>query len=85
MTYKNPVGIITKNSMIMRDLDIIKQLVNDQLFTAYFSMNSLDESIRRKLEPRTATAKQKLKAIEALSKVGTEGRFDDWSCHTWLK
>jgi len=72
LTYKNPVGIITKNSMIMRDLDIIEQLVNDQLFTAYFSMNSLDESIRRRLEPRTATAKQKLKAIEALAKIGAE-------------
>ena len=72
LTYKNPVGIISKNSMIMRDLDIIEQLVNDQLFTAYFSMNSLDESVRRKLEPRTATAKQKLKAIEALAKLGVE-------------
>ena len=72
LTYKNPVGIITKNSMIMRDLDIIEQLVNDQLFTAYFSMNSLDETVRRKLEPRTATAKQKLKAIEALAKLGVE-------------
>lgn len=72
LTYKNPVGIITKNSMIMRDLDIIEQLVNDRLFTAYFSMNSLDESVRRKLEPRTATAKQKLKAIEALAKLGVE-------------
>lgn len=72
LKYKNPVGIITKNSMIMRDLDIIAPLVKDRLFTAYFSMNSLDEVIRRKLEPRTATAKQKLKAIEALAKIGAE-------------
>lgn len=72
LTYKNPVGVITKNSMILRDLDIIEPLIQNQLFTAYFSMTSLDESIRRKLEPRTATAKQKLKAIEALAKIGAE-------------
>lgn len=70
LTYKNPVGVITKNAMITRDLDIIESLVNDQLFTACFSMNSMDESIRRKLEPRTATAKQKLKAMESIAKIG---------------
>lgn len=71
-TYKNPVGIITKNAMITRDLDIIEPLVDNQLFTAYFSLTTLDEELRRKLEPRTATANQKLKAIEALSKLGAE-------------
>lgn len=72
LKYKNPVGIITKNAMITRDLDIIRPLVEDQLFTAYFSLTTLDESVRRKLEPRTATAKQKLKAIKALANIGAE-------------
>ena len=72
LTYKNPVGIITKNSMITRDLDIIRPLVDHQLFTAYFSLTTLDESLRRKLEPRTATAQQKLKAIKALADLGAE-------------
>lgn len=72
LKYKNPVGIITKNAMITRDLDIIQPLVEDQLFTAYFSLTTLDESVRRKLEPRTATARQKLKAIEALANIGAD-------------
>ncbi len=70
LKYKNPVGIITKNSLITRDLDILGELSDNTLTTVLFSITSLKEEVRRKLEPRTATAKQKLKAIEKISKRG---------------
>lgn len=67
---KHPVGIITKNNLILRDLDILQQLQKDQLIRVYLSVTTLDEKLRRLLEPRTATARQKLKTIETLSKAG---------------
>ena len=63
LKYRNPVGIITKNALITRDLDILGDLSDLSLTTVLFSITSLKEEVRRKLEPRTATAKQKLKAI----------------------
>lgn len=67
LKYQHPVGIITKNSLILRDLDILIELNKLRLININFSINSLQDDLRRLLEPRTATAKQKLKSIEILS------------------
>ncbi len=75
LKYRNPVGIITKNALITRDLDILGELSDMTLTTVLFSITSLKEEVRRKLEPRTATAKQKLKAVEKLSKRGIPVRI----------
>ena len=68
--YGQPVSIITKNSLILRDADIISELANRNLCVVYISINSLTEDTRLKLEPRTVTAKQRLHVIESLSKLG---------------
>jgi DNA repair photolyase len=70
LKYKHPVGIITKNVTITRDLDIIGPLADLNLVSVYFSLTTLDEEVRRKMEPRTASANKKLKAIEELRKRG---------------
>ncbi|MFT7270223.1 MAG: DNA repair photolyase, partial [Roseivirga sp.] len=70
LKYKHPVGIITKNITITRDLDILGQLADMDLVNVHFSLTTLDESVRRKLEPRTASANKKLEAIEELRKRG---------------
>ncbi len=70
LKYKNPMGIITKNQLVVRDLDILQQLAEDNLAQVYFSITSLKEDIRSKMEPRTATYKTRLKAIEKLSLAG---------------
>ena len=67
--YRHPVGIITKNSMILRDLDLLEKLSKEQLVKVSISLTSLDESVRCLLEPRTATVKQRLKTIEILAKA----------------
>lgn len=69
LAYKQPIGMITKNSLILRDLDILQDLAKLNLVMVYVSITSLDEKLRQKLEPRTTTAKQRLKIIEELSKV----------------
>lgn len=68
--YRHPVGIITKNSLILRDLDLLSDLAKDHLVHVYISITSLDEELRRAMEPRTASALKRLKTVEALSKAG---------------
>ncbi|HTN37371.1 MAG TPA: PA0069 family radical SAM protein [Arachidicoccus sp.] len=70
LEYKQPVGMITKNSLALRDLDLFKELARLNLCCVYVSLNSLDEPLRQKLEPRTTTARQRLKLIESLSTAG---------------
>jgi len=65
--YKHPVAIITKNALVLRDLDLLRVLNNDQLITVHVSLTSLTEKTRRLLEPRTATAKKRLQTIKTLS------------------
>lgn len=67
--YKNPVSIITKNSLVLRDVDILKDLASENLVHVYVSITSLDEAVRQLLEPRTATAKKRLMVIETLAKA----------------
>ncbi|MDQ3393264.1 MAG: PA0069 family radical SAM protein [Bacteroidota bacterium] len=68
--YKNPVGMITKNSLILRDIDILKDLAADNLVHVYISITSLNEALRLKMEPRTATAKKRLQVVSELAKAG---------------
>lgn len=70
--YHNPVGIITKNSLIARDIDLLKYLANRGLTRVFFSITTMDEKLRRKLEPRTTNATKLMKTIELLSSSGIE-------------
>lgn len=70
LEYRNPVGVITKNKLILRDLDILKELSELNLVHAAISMTTLDDELRRKLEPRTASVKGRLQAIEKLADAG---------------
>ena len=70
LEYKQPVGMITKNALILRDLDILKEMAQEKLCMVYVSINSLNEDLRLKMEPRTATAAQRLKVVEQLSAAG---------------
>ena len=67
LRYKHPVGIITKNSLILRDLDILKELAKDRLVSVYISITTLDEKTRRVLEPRTATITKRFQTVETLN------------------
>lgn len=68
LKYRHPVGIITKNALILRDLDLLKELTAHSLVAVNISVTSLSEKTRRLLEPRTATIAKRLKTIEILSK-----------------
>ncbi len=70
LKYKHPVGIITKNALIQRDIDILEELAKDNLIRVNLSITSLDEKVRQLLEPRTASIKRRLETIEKLSEKG---------------
>ncbi len=67
LKYRHPVGMITKNSLILRDLDILQELNKDRLVGVNVSVTSLSEETRRILEPRTTTIKKRLETIRILS------------------
>ena len=70
LNYRHPVGIITKNALVLRDLDILKELAKDNLIAVNVSITSLSEETRRVLEPRTASIKKRLETIHLLSGNG---------------
>lgn len=70
LEYRNPVGILTKNALVLRDLDILQELNKYQLVSVFSSITSLDEDLRRVLEPRTASYRSRLKVVERLNKAG---------------
>ncbi|WP_046745703.1 PA0069 family radical SAM protein [Kordia zhangzhouensis] len=70
LAYKHPVAIITKNALILRDLDILKELAKDNLVGVNISITSLSEETRRVLEPRTTTIQKRLEAVEILANNG---------------
>ncbi len=68
LEYKHPVSMITKNQLILRDIDILKELAANNLVHVMVSITTLNEELRLKMEPRTASAKNRLKVIETLAK-----------------
>lgn len=68
--FRNPVGIITKNSLILRDLDLLRDLASEHLVHVMVSITTLDENLRQRMEPRTATSRKRLEVIEKLSAAG---------------
>lgn len=68
--FKNPVGLITKNHLITRDLDILREMAEQNLVLAFVSITTLNVELGRKLEPRTSTPDMRLKAIKTLSEAG---------------
>jgi DNA repair photolyase len=67
---RHPLSIVTKSALIVRDLDLLQDLARDGLVSVMVSITSLDNDIKRTLEPRTASPQARLKVIESLSSVG---------------
>ncbi|MCC6510773.1 MAG: PA0069 family radical SAM protein [Pirellulaceae bacterium] len=67
---RQPISIITKNALVLRDLAIIKQLASDSLVHVYLSITSLDPELARDMEPRTSIPAARLRAVRELSESG---------------
>jgi DNA repair photolyase len=67
---RHPISIVTKSALIVRDLDLLQDMARDRLVSVMFSITTLDNDIKRALEPRTAGPQARLKALEQLSAAG---------------
>ena len=65
--FRNPVVIITKNELVTRDIDLLRQLASFDAVLIFVSMTSLDGELARELEPRASQPARRLAAIEALA------------------
>ena len=67
---RQPVSIITKNALVLRDLEILKGLAADNLVHVYLSITSLDPELARDMEPRTSIPSARLRAVRLLTEAG---------------
>jgi len=70
LELRHPVGIVTKSSLVLRDLDILSDMAELGLATVNLSVTTLDNSLKTKLEPRTAAPSARLRTISALREAG---------------
>lgn len=68
--FRHPVSIITKSSLVLRDLDLLTDLARDGLANVFVSITSLDRDLARRMEPRAAAPERRLEAIAHLSEAG---------------
>ena len=66
----HPVAIVTKSALVMRDIDILKDMAAKNLVRVGLSVTTLDRKLARTMEPRAATPQRRLEAIQALSEAG---------------
>lgn len=67
---RHPVTIVTKGTLILRDLDLLAELAALDLVAVMISVTTLDNDLKRKLEPRTAGPQQRLHMIQSLAARG---------------
>ncbi|WP_444944685.1 PA0069 family radical SAM protein [Microbulbifer sp. ZKSA006] len=68
--FRQPVTIITKSQLILRDLPLLAEMAQENLAQVAISVTTLDNTLKRKLEPRTAGPSARLRTIEQLSAAG---------------
>src|SRR6266478_1820676 len=64
--FRNPVGIITKNFLVTRDIDLLAELARHQAAAVFISITTLDTELRKVMEPRTSPPAARLAAVSAL-------------------
>ena len=68
--HRNPVGVITKNALVTRDVDVLADMAAWGGARVTLSITTLDEELRRALEPRTSTLERRLDAVARLAEAG---------------
>ena len=72
--FRNPVIVVTKNQLVTRDIDLLKELASFNGVAVCVSVTSLDPELARVMEPRTSTPERRLEAIRALAEAGVPVR-----------
>jgi DNA repair photolyase len=68
--FRNPVVVVTKNYLVTRDIDLLSDLARHAAAAVAISLTTLDDDLRRVMEPRTSRPTRRLGAIEKLAGAG---------------
>ena len=68
--YRNPCAVITKSGLVTRDIDVLRELAEHDAAAVNVSITSLDDAVRRVMEPRASSPSERLRAVEALANAG---------------
>jgi DNA repair photolyase len=68
--YRNPVAIITKGVLVLRDLDVLQRLHREASVRVYFSIPFADDDVARRVEPQAPTSRKRFEAMARLSDAG---------------
>jgi DNA repair photolyase len=67
---RQPIGIITKNALVVRDIDLLKRLAKHRAVRVSLSITTLDAKLARLMEPRTSSPEARLRALRELTQAG---------------
>ncbi|TLX62507.1 radical SAM protein, partial [Stutzerimonas nosocomialis] len=70
LRFKHPLHIITKSSLVLRDLDLLVPLAEQRLVTVSLSLTTLDDELKRIMEPRAASPSARLRTLRTLHEAG---------------
>lgn len=66
----HPVTIVTKSALVVRDLDLLQRLAAEQLVRVFVSLTTLDDELKRRMEPRAASPAARLATLGRLAAAG---------------
>jgi len=70
--FNHPVSILTKNALVLRDLDLLRGMADKKITRVMISITTQDRYLARAMEPRTSTPDKRFEAIRKLSEAGVE-------------
>ena len=68
--FHQPMSIITKNALVLRDLDLLREMAQRKLVNVHLSITTLDPELARVMEPRTSIPAARLRAVKTLAEAG---------------
>lgn len=68
--FRQPVSIVTKNALVVRDLDLLGPMASENLVHVFVSVTTLDADLARVMEPRTSIPPARLRAVTMLAEAG---------------
>jgi DNA repair photolyase len=68
--FRNPLVVVTKNHLVTRDIDLLSELARHDAAVVAISLTTVDDDLRRVMEPRTSRPARRVAAIEALAGAG---------------
>lgn len=70
LDYKHPISLVTKSSLILRDIDILAPMAKLNLVHVMVSLTTLDNSLKASLEPQASSPAKRLSIVKTLTEQG---------------